>query len=50
MFCSFLGHATEEYCKNIPFDETEEVWKFVIFGVDRRRLLTSLLIIFQQGR
>lgn len=47
--CSFLSHSKEEYRKNIPFDETEEVWKFVIFGVDRRRLFTSQLIIFDRG-
>jgi len=46
--CTFPGHATEEYCKNIPFDETEEVWKFVIFSVDHRPL-TSQLIIFNGG-
>jgi hypothetical protein len=46
--CCLLGQATEEYCKNIPFDETEEVWKCVIFGV-YHRLLTSQLIILNRG-
>ena len=47
-FCS-LVHALEEYRKNISCDESEEVWKFVVFGADRRRLLTLQLIIFDRG-
>jgi hypothetical protein len=45
---SFLSHSKEQNRKNIPFDETEEVWKFVVFGVGRP-LSTSQLIIFYRG-
>jgi hypothetical protein len=48
LFAAYLVRQQKNNVKNIPFDETEEVWKCVIFGV-YHRLLTSHLIIFNRG-